>query len=132
MNPDTNTNNRSRKFGPYNIELSSDECLFLYYMTNLMMSAFKGIQYDRSTGIDLDKISMRHGVDYLGQIIDVVNKTIEDAVGKDQEKAKKLLESITKKITAILRTIQAYSTGLRTLRTNQIYDKSNPTRPLKR
>jgi hypothetical protein len=99
MNPNTNTNNRSRRFGPYNIELSSDECVFLYYMANLMMSALKGIKYDRSTGIDLDKISMRHGVDYLGQIIDVVNKTIEDGAGGDQEKAKKLLESITKKIT---------------------------------
>jgi hypothetical protein len=42
---------------------------------------------------------MRHGVDYLGQIIDVVNKTIEDGAGGDQEKAKKLLDSITKKIT---------------------------------
>jgi hypothetical protein len=39
------------------------------------------------------------GVDYLGQIIDVVNKTIEDASGGDQEKVNKLLDSITKKIT---------------------------------
>jgi hypothetical protein len=88
-----------RKFGPYNIEVTNEECVFLYYMTKLMLSGIKGIRYERLTGIDLDKISMRHGVDYLGQIIDVVNKTIEDAAGGDQENAKKLLDSITKKIT---------------------------------
>jgi hypothetical protein len=88
-----------KKFGPYNFEVTNDECVFLFYMANLMLSAVKGIKYERSTGIDLDKISMRHGVDYLGQIIDVVNKTIEDGAGGDQEKAKKLLDSITKKIT---------------------------------
>ncbi|MDQ4014089.1 MAG: hypothetical protein M3146_10250 [Thermoproteota archaeon] len=88
-----------RKFGPYNIEVTNEECVFLYYMTKLMFSGIKGIKYERLTGIDLDKISMRHGVDYLGQIIDVVNKTIEDAAGGDQEIAKKLLDSITKKIT---------------------------------
>jgi hypothetical protein len=97
MSSDPNTS--IRKFGPYNIEVTNEECVFLFYMANLMLSAFSGIRYDRSTGIDLDKISMRHGVDYLGQIIDVVNKTIEDASGGDQEKAKKLLDSITKKIT---------------------------------
>jgi hypothetical protein len=59
-----------------------------------MLNAFSGIRYDRSTGVDLDKISMRHGVDYLGQIIDVVNKTIEDGAGGDHKKAKKLLDSI--------------------------------------
>ena len=87
------------KFGPYNIEVTNEECVFLYYMTKLMLNGIKGIRYERLTGIDLDKISMRHGVDYLGQIIDVVNKTIEDGAGGDQEKAKKLLDSITKKIT---------------------------------
>jgi hypothetical protein len=64
------------------------ECVFLYYMTKLMLSGIKGIRYERLTGIDLDKISMRYGVDYLGQIIDVVNKTIEDAAGGDRKMPK--------------------------------------------
>jgi hypothetical protein len=97
MSSDPNTS--KRKFGPYNIEITNEECVFLFYMAKLMLSGIKGIRYERSTGIDLDKISMRHGVDYLGQIIDVVNKTIEDAAGGDQENAKKLLDSITRKIT---------------------------------
>ena len=97
MSSDPNTS--KEKFGPYNIEVTKEECVFLFYMASLMLSALSDIRYDRSTGIDLDKISMRHGVDYLGQIIDVVNKTIEDGAGGDQEKAKKLLDSITKKIT---------------------------------
>ncbi len=97
MSSDPNTS--KRKFGPYNIEITNEECIFLFYMAKLMLSGIKGIRYERSTGIDLDKISMRHGVDYLGQIIGVVNKTIEDAAGGDQENAKKLSDSITKKIT---------------------------------
>jgi hypothetical protein len=71
MSSDPNTS--KKKFGPYNIEVTNEECVFLFYMANLMLNAFSGIRYDRSTGID-DKISMRHGVDYLGQIIDGVKK----------------------------------------------------------
>jgi hypothetical protein len=57
MSSDPNTS--KRKFGPYNIEVTNEECVNLFYMANLMLSAFSGIRYDRSTGIDLDKISMR-------------------------------------------------------------------------
>jgi hypothetical protein len=95
---------KDKKFGPYNIEVTNQECVFLYYMVNLMMSALSGIRYDRSTGIDLDKISMRHGVDYLGQIIDVVNKTIEDAAGRDKKLAEDLLDTISKKVTSKMNT----------------------------
>jgi hypothetical protein len=58
----------------------------------------KRVRYKRLTGIDLDKISVRHGVDYLGQIIDVVNKTIEDTAGGDQENAKRLLTLLVRRL----------------------------------
>jgi hypothetical protein len=47
MSSDPNTS--KRKFGPYNIEVTNEECVSLFYMANLMLSAFAGIRYDRST-----------------------------------------------------------------------------------
>lgn len=82
--------------GPYKIEISNEECIFLHYALNLMDNAINGIPSDTRYDTDVNKIGLQEAIDYLGLIIGTRDKTLEDAAGSDNKKARGLLDSLHK------------------------------------
>jgi hypothetical protein len=56
MSSDPNTS--KKKFGPYNIEVTNEECVFLYYMANLMLNAISGLYAKKGVSRGHKKVSL--------------------------------------------------------------------------
>lgn len=84
----------------YTIEISNEECVFLHYALNLMDHAINSIPSD----VDSNKIGLKDASEALGLVLSVRDKTIEDAVGNDKNKALTLLNSLHKKVTNVMNT----------------------------
>lgn len=93
------------KKGPYNIEITGEECVLLYYVLQLADNATGRLPYDSSTTMtDTGKIGLREAADYIDSIIGIADKMIEDAAGRDKNRFRELLESLSKKITEKMNT----------------------------
>jgi hypothetical protein len=87
--------------GPYNIEITNDECVFLYYSLEVMKQAISGsIPYDTAPY----KVGLEDAVKYVNSVLRIRDKAMEDAAGGDIEKAQAFIDSLHKKITSRMNT----------------------------
>jgi hypothetical protein len=87
--------------GPYNIEITNDECVFLYYSLEVMKQAISSsIPYNTA----LYKVGLEDAVKYINSVLRIRDKAMEDASGGDTEKAQAFLDSLHKKITSQMNT----------------------------
>jgi hypothetical protein len=87
--------------GPYNIEISNDERVFLYYSLEVMKQAISSsIPYDTVPY----KVGLEDAVKYINSVLGIRDKAIQDAAGGDIEKARAFIESLHKKITSRMNT----------------------------
>jgi hypothetical protein len=84
--------------GPYNIEISNEERIFLHHALNLMDYAISSIPYDSRFATNVNKIGLSDAIDYIGYILGTRDKTLDDAAGGDMNRAQALLDSLHKKI----------------------------------
>jgi hypothetical protein len=75
--------------GPYNIEISNDECVFLYYSLEVMKQAI-------SSSIPYDTAPYKVGLE--DAVLGIRDKAMENAAGGDIEKARAFIDSLHKKI----------------------------------
>ena len=81
--------------GPYNIEISNDECVFLYYSLEVMKQAISSsIPYDTAPY----KVGLEDAVKYINSVLGIRDKAMENAAGGDIEKARAFIDSLHKKI----------------------------------
>ena len=87
--------------GPYNIEISNDECVFLYYSLEVMKQAISSsIPYDAAPY----KVGLEDAVKYINSVLRIRDKAMEDAARGDVEKARGFIDSLNKKITSKMNT----------------------------
>ena len=87
--------------GPCNIEITNDECVFLYYSLEVMKQAISSsIPYNTAPY----KVGLEDAVKYINSVLRIRDKAMEDAAGGDTKKAQAFLDSLHKKITSQMNT----------------------------